>query len=368
VNSPDKNHIPQAISDDESEALLFAALREVLGSGSGPAQDGINTRIAQEALALAARQFLDLMVARGLQCLGAAEDATGLDERSKRELRRALMLERDRLSISKALASKGIEHLFFKGALSDSLWWDGQGMRGAGDLDILIPPSAEAESTAALKNLGYKQKRTMSNLASEKASKERLFYHEDLKTHFPVDLHIGLLNEPPYRDPAAQVLRRAMVYETATGSIRGPCREDMLLIAAGNLGQSCFAERYKLVVDAACLLLREPLDFREVVSRAKECNVTTPLWGLLRLVEERLHVPVPGWLLRELAPFRPLRGMVELVAGVTKAPWHPNSTGKLVLASWPLSGRAFWPVLATWRWAQFRIASILHQNSESPKI
>ena len=84
VNPPDRNRILQAISDNESEALLFAALREVLGSGSGPAQDGINTRIAQEALALAARQFLDLMVARGLQRLGAAEDVTGLDERSKK--------------------------------------------------------------------------------------------------------------------------------------------------------------------------------------------------------------------------------------------------------------------------------------------
>jgi hypothetical protein len=60
--------------------------------------------------------------------------------------------------------------------------------------------------------------------------------------------------------------------------------------------------------------------------------------------------------------------MVELVAGVTKSPWHPYGSGKLVLASWPLSGRPFWPVIATWRWAQLRIADILHRNNQSLSI
>jgi hypothetical protein len=154
-----------------------------------------------------------------------------------------------------------------------------------------------------------------------------------------------------------------VVYETAVGPIRGPSREDMLLLAAGNLGQSCFAERYKLAVDAACLLLREKLDLHIVASRAAQWRVTIPLWGLLRLVEERLRVPVPGWLLDRVAPSPLLRGIVERVAGVYRCPWHPSSGSGLVLAGWPLSGRAFWPVIAAWRWARLRKADRRYSRS-----
>lgn len=350
-------------SDDQSEALLFDALCEVLGSGTSAARAEIDIRSINNALARAGREFLDLMVAHGLQRLGAAEDATGLNERAKRALRRALILEHDRVTISNALSAQHIDHLFFKGSLSDPLWWGGRGMRGATDVDILVPRSAEDSAARALISLGYERKQILTHLATEDASKERLFHHSDFQAHFPVDLHLGLLNEPPYCDPADQVFRRAVVYETAAGAIRGPSYEDMMLLAAGNLGQSCFAERYKLAVDAACLLLREKLDLNIVASRAAQWGVTIPLWGLLRLVEERLHVPAPAWFLDRLAPFRPIRRVVERVAGVRRAPWHPEGTGGLVLAGWPLTGRPFWPLEATWRWARLRIADRVRSHN-----
>jgi hypothetical protein len=349
-------HALKSISDDQMESLLFAALREVLGLDSSAGRAGIDVESLHGVLEHAATQFLDLMVAYGLQGLGFDEDATALEERKQQSLRRAIILENDRIAIGNAFRAKGIDHLFLKGALSDPLWWGGQGMRGASDLDILIHRSAESESALILKSLGYEREVTLTHLATEDASKERLFHHGDFRSHFPVDLHLGLLNEPPYFDPADQVFQRATVYETPSGTIRGPCREDMLLLAAGNLGQSCFPERYKLVVDAACLLLRENLDLDTVASRATQWHVTIPLWGLLRLIEERLHIPLPDWLLDRLAPFYPLRGIIELIAGVKKSPWHPGSGLRQILAGWPLSGRAFWPLIATWQWARLRIA------------
>jgi hypothetical protein len=153
-----------------------------------------------------------------------------------------------------------------------------------------------------------------------------------------------------------------VVYETAMGAIRGPCLEDMLLLAAGNLGQTCFAERYKLAVDAACLFLRERLDLNTVASRAREWHVTIPLWGLLRLVAERLHAPVPDRLLQQVAPVRLLGGMVERLVGARRAPWHPDSSIKLTLAAWPLTGRALWPLAATGRWARLRILDLLQSH------
>lgn len=344
------------ITSDQSEDLLFAALREVLGSGSGAERADLDADSVHEVLERAAGEFLDLMVARGLENLGATKVATGSRERQKQSLRRAVILEHDRNSLSQSLMSKGIEHLFFKGVLSDPLWWGGQGMRGASDIDLLVPRSTENECALILKGLGYELRQAPTHLATEDASKERLYHHNDFQSHFPVDLHLGLLNDPPYIDPADEVFQRAIVYETASGAIRGPCREDMLLLAAGNLGQSCFPERYKLVVDAACLLSRETLDLDIIASRACQWGITAPLWGLLRLIEERLHMQVPPRLLDRLAPFRPLRGVIERVAGVRRSPWHPGSGIKHILASWPLSGRIFWPMTATWNWARLRIA------------
>jgi hypothetical protein len=345
--------------DDRSETLLFAALREVLGTGSGVPQSNVDIQSAncvRNVLALSGKEFIDLMVSRGLRLLGGADSETDLEKRAKRAIRRALILEHDRVLISEAFAAQGIDLIFFKGALSDPLWWGAQGMRGATDIDVLIPRSAENGATAILTNLGYERRRTSTHPATEDAAKERLFHHRDSQFRFPVDLHLGLLNEPPYLDPADQVFQRAVVYETVVGPMRGPSSEDMLLLAAGNLGQSCFAERYKLAVDAACLLLHEKPDLDIVVSRAAQWRVTIPLWGLLRLVEERLRIPIPSWVLDRIAPSPLLRGIVERVAGVQKVPWHPESGSGLILAGWPLSGRALWPLIAAWRWARLRDA------------
>jgi hypothetical protein len=343
-------------SEDQSEDLLFAALCEVLGSASGAERAVPDAESSRDVLARAGKEFLDLMVARGLQCLGAPEAATDLKTRGERSLRRALILEHDRISVNSALEARGIDHLFFKGALSDPLWWGGQGMRGASDIDILIPRSAEEQASLVLQSLGYERKRSSTHPATEDASKERLFQHSDIRSHFPVDLHLGLLNDPPYFDPANEVFERAVVYETASGKMRGPCREDMLLLGAGNLGQSGFAERTKLVVDAACLLSREKPDLETVASRAAQWRVKAPLWGLLRLVEVRLHISVPGWLLDRLAPMRPLKGIIERIIGVHSSPWHPAGGIKLILAGWPLTGHAFWPLTAARHWARLRIS------------
>jgi hypothetical protein len=343
-------------SEDQAEALLFAALREALGSVSDSRGGDMDAATISDTLTRAGKEFLDLMVASGLQSLGVPDSMIDLEERKSRSLRRALLLEHDRMSVSRALTSMGVDHLFFKGALSDPIWWGGRGMRGASDLDVLVTPSAEEESILALKGLGYRRVRTSTHLATEDASKERLFYHADLRSHFPVDLHLGLLNSPPYRDPTDQVFQRAFIYEAATGTIRGPSREDLLLLAAGNLGQSCFPERYKLAVDTACLLTREKLNLEMVLDRAAQWHVSMPLWGLLRLVQERLNIPLPERFLDEIAPVHLLRRIIERVAGVRSSPWHPGRGIKHVLASWPLSGRTFWPIIATWQWACLRLA------------
>jgi hypothetical protein len=338
------------------EELLFAALRAMLGTGAGTNGGSLQDSCIKTALAMAALEQLDALVARGLLALGAPEGTLDLAERSARALRRALLLECDRLALSRAFHEHGIRHVYMKGAFSDALWWGGQGLRGATDLDVLIDPRTAAAATHILHGLGYQRKVVPSHLATQDAMKESSFASCE-PGRFPIDLHFGLLNDPPFRDPGAEVLARAMPYQTAAGEIFGLSREDMLVHTGGNLGQKGFMERLKLTLDAACLLLKEPLDTDLVVRRAESWGVSIPLWGLLRLVQERLAVPVPQALLDRVAPPRPLRRWVMHVAGVHHVTRRPYRSGlALLLVDWPLSGRIGWPAQATCRWARLRIA------------
>jgi hypothetical protein len=177
-----KREVQRLRADDKNETLLYAALREVLGTGAGflPADiDLQSTDCIRNVLAHSGKEFIDLMVSRGLRLLGAADCETDLEARAKRAIRRALILEHDRALISDAFADQGIDTLFFKGALSDSLWWGAQGIRGATDIDVLIPRSAENGAASILINMGYERRRTPTHPATEDAAKEKLFHHPD---------------------------------------------------------------------------------------------------------------------------------------------------------------------------------------------
>jgi len=343
-------------TSDSGEELLFAALRAQLGAAAGTNGAPLEESGIRKALFLAEIEQLDALAARGLLALGAPEGTLDLAERSARALRRALLLECDRLALSRTFLEKSIRHVFFKGALSDALWWGAQGLRGATDLDVLIDRKSAAAAAEILRGLGYERKLMPSHQATLDAMKECSYVSRE-PGRFPIDLHFGLLNDPPYRDPGAAVLDRAVSYQTASGMIPGLSQEDMLVHAGGNLGQKGFMERLKLTLDATCLLLKEPLDADLVASRAGSCGVAIPLWGLLRLVQERLAVPVPQDLLDRLAPPPLLQSWVMHIAGVRRVFDRPSRSGiALLMVDWPLSGRIAWPLRATCRWARLRLA------------
>jgi hypothetical protein len=349
-------HINERDSSMRHEDLLFAALREVLGTNCGHPTPPLEPPDVEETLSLAAREQLDAIVARGLALMGTPEELLALGQRCGQALRRALLLERNREEIARSLSARGVQHLFLKAALCDSLWWEGQGLRGGTDIDVLIPRTAETAASDVLRAMGYRRKLVQSHLATAESMKERMFIHGDTQ-RFAVDLHVGLLNEPPFRDSAVEVLARGRTYETAAGSIAGPSLEDMLVHAGGNLGQEGFAARLKLALDAACLIHKESLDCVAVARRADACGVRIPLWGLLRLVQERLWIPVPESLMRSLGVPRWLQPLITRRAGVHARPAQPASAlAGLLLVDWPLSGRLFWPFAATCRWARLRAA------------
>jgi hypothetical protein len=337
-------------------ALLFAALRSSLGTNTDISGAAVARADVQAVLAIAAREQLDALVARGLLALGLCLEPHDLERRRSQALRRALLLERNRAEVREALEQQGIRPVFLKAALCDSLWWGGQGLRGATDIDVLVPRACESAASEILRSIGYDRKLFHGRRAVLEATKERMFVPRDPQ-RFAVDLHLGLLNEPPYRDPAAEVIARARTYPTSAGPIAGPAPEDMLVHAGGNLGQEAFAFPLKLALDSACLIRTGCLDYEAVFERAQSWRVCTPLWALLRRVQTELGICVPDRLLRRLAPPLWLRPIVERSAAVRfSAPRFASTGTQLLLSDWPMSGRVFWPLSATCRWARLRLA------------
>ncbi|MFZ5475954.1 MAG: nucleotidyltransferase family protein [Myxococcota bacterium] len=251
----------------------------------------------------------------------------------------ALVLERDVRALAAALAD--VDHAFFKGALADARWWGGRGLRGCTDIDVLVADGERAG--VALRALGYEVVEA-GGRASAAAFKARNWRAAD---RLWVDVHVRLLNVPPFRVATDEVLASARTYDTAFGPLRGPSPEHLLVMGAGNLATGGMTGRLRLALDTACLLTREPLDLALAAATARRWGAAAALWGLLRLVEARFDLSVP---LDALAPPAPLRPLVERAFGVHAAPRRPrNRVAALIAVDWPLSGRPLWPAHAVAR-------------------
>ncbi|MFZ9889603.1 MAG: nucleotidyltransferase family protein, partial [Myxococcota bacterium] len=222
----------------------------------------------------------------------------------------------------------GCRAVFLKGVVTEALYFGGSGLRGARDLDVIIAKSQVSVADAALRTLGYWRHIERRRRISESAKPARLYIHRDRVGYPDVDLHVGLLKTPPYPDCGVEALARAQWYETSYGSFYGFTREDMLAYAAGNLaGSKFFSGRWKLALDATAILVEDRVDLQQVVERTRRWGVAWALWGLLRLVEERLDVFVPATILKAIEPSRRARVVIERIAGVSAAP-HVLHTGR----------------------------------------
>lgn len=292
------------------------------------------------------------------------EPAPVLDD-ARRALARGMLLQRDRTRISVAFDRASIPHAFVKGALVDALFFDGRGEREACDVDVLVPRDREHDAWRALVDLGWARYVVATHPATNDASKERLFHRADGRAGYDVDLHVGLLNDPPFRDFAEAALARRRVYETSSGRIPGLCPEDMLVHIGGNVGGDWITAHGKLARDAALILDRFPVDLAAVAARARRASCDGALWAVLELARDRHAARVPAWLSAELAPSGPRRaGLARLLktADVPAQTWR-----RIVEIDWPLSQRPLYPIEAAARWALLRRADRSRTGGTTPQ-
>lgn len=333
----------------EIDNLAFRALQRAVVGGACAAPPPPEHACAAERHG--ARAGVGGLVRDGLRAMGVSDQPAwrAADIRDRAKL---VVLQDTRERLGRSLERRGVAHLFLKGVLHDPAFYGGRGMRSATDIDVLIDGDGYRAAASALAELGYERLLFPAHLATELASKERQFRSP---TRPRVDLHVGLLNAPPFRDFAPQALARRVLWQTSCGSIPGLTSEDVLVHMAGNLGQDRFTGRLPLFVDTAALLMMRRVNATVVVERARRAGCGGALWALLEAVRARFGVALsPTAAVTSLTPSRPMRAVLARLAGVRRPPPRVGPRLSLLAYDWPLSARTAWPLEATTRWALLR--------------
>lgn len=313
--------------DDAIDWALTHALRAALvvrQRGRGLPQLAFDDGHRARVLALADESGLGLLALEGLSALGNPVDDL-LPGRRRDAAVASLVFDERRRRLSALLERAGVAYAFFKGALMDPLCFDGSGARGSTDIDVLVDVADLDRVSTLLLDHGGERLAIEGRAASLGASHARVFHWRERGAPVDVDVHVALLDTPPFVDPARDVLARRVSYTTRFGAITGLSLDDALAYAGAKLVQGGFLDRLKLAVDASMLLARGA-DVELSLSRARGWSAAKGLAALLALVERRLGAPRPGLSLG--APFARLstttRAALSLVTGMDRAPVPPR--------------------------------------------
>ena len=340
------------IAADAATDLFWASLSTALGF-RGHSAPRLDDATVQAALRLAEKEHLDALCAEGLTILGVDEAKSDRKARVHKAAVRSMLLHRDRRTLEDAFRRAAIPYVLLKGAVSDALFFQGSGLRGTSDIDLLIAPEATPRAHDILVEKGWQT--SDSDPHRPPTAKPERLYQSPAQDRFDVDLHVRVGKSPPYGDATTEILSRAIDVETSLGSIRALSSEDQLLFAAVNQAGQKMLGSTRLAIDAA-MLIRAGVNLSHVVERAREFGCGWALYGILRLVDQRLGCAVPCQVLRDAEPRSLRRRLADRVAGVRYAPWLPSSAAsRLLLVETPLVGDVTWPARAIARALRFRV-------------
>lgn len=197
--------------------------------------------------------------------------------------------------IIRALNEQNIRAVFVKGvALAATVY--ATGVRRFGDLDLLIAPADFKSAHAVLLKLGFAvDEKTRGNPIELGYVRERL---PGFKIF--VDLHWGFASDEGFQAPVRVPVESILSRRRTIGELPVPEAEDMLLLAAVNLGRKA-AEPLVLIVDFA-RLSQLPLNWQQISQRAQEWRVRTPLWLGLILAQKICGLSAPTDVIASLEP------------------------------------------------------------------
>lgn len=253
--------------------------------------------------------------------------------------------------IRKALAKIGVPIILLKGAAYAMAKLPSAHGRIFSDIDIMVPKDSLNEVEAALMLHGW--------AATHHDAYDQRYYrtwmHElppmmNIKRSTVIDVHHAILPETAYVHPDPEKLRAAAQMLDGYEDLKVFAPVDMVLHSAAHLFHEAELENgLRDLVDIDSLLIHfsyMPSFWPALVERAKELELTRPLFYALRYSVLILHTPIPANTIRAAEVGRPSRPLLALMDGLfTRAlmPMHPSCSDRLTgVARRMLFVRANW--------------------------
>jgi Uncharacterised nucleotidyltransferase len=239
--------------------------------------------------------------------------------------------------IRKALAKVGVQVILLKGAAYVMAKLPSARGRLFSDIDIMVPKDSLNEVEAALMLHGW--------AATHHDAYDQRYYrtwmHElppmrHIKRSTVIDVHHAILPETAYFHPSPEKLRAAAQTIDGYVDLKVLAPVDLVLHSATHLFHE--AELYnglRDLVDIGNLLQHFsniPSFWYELVERAKELELTRPLFYALRYSALFLDTPIPSDTMQKAEVGRPSRPLLALMDGLFSRalmPIHPSCSDRL---------------------------------------
>ena len=287
-------------------------------------------------------------------------------ERHMQAVRREVAL------IQKALATTGVPLILLKGAAYVMAKLPSAQGRIFSDVDIMVPKESLNAVEAALMLHGW----ATTHHDEYDQRYYRNWMHElppmqHISRSTVIDVHHAILPETAYVHPDPEKLRAAACTLEGYDGLMVFAPVDMVLHSAAHLfheGELHNGLRDLVDIDS---LLRHfsklPSFWPDLVERAKELELTRPLFYALRYCALMLHTPIPHDALRAAEVGRPSWPMLILMDALFSRalmPTHPSCSDSLTgIARWMLFVRANWLRMPPLMLARH----LLHKAFISPK-
>ena len=252
----------------------------------------------QQDLPLAVRERLPVPVREHLR------------EAASRTARLAMVRASELVRIARLFRTAGIPFLSIKGPLLARSLYGELGGRHAGDLDLLIPEGRLAEADVALRGTGCRRSQPDFDPSPrqwreyQRLKHEFEYFNDATQVRIEVEWRLEGLGPPLFDDWLKAGIRENL---GGTELTRLPADTEALYLFVHGAGHEWF--RLFWLVDVARLLLRESVDWSQVMRQARARGVERAVWQGARLAELLLGVALP----------EPLRG------GAGRTGWLANS-------------------------------------------
>lgn len=274
--------------------------------------------------------------------------------------------------IRKALAKVGVPLILLKGAAYVMAKLPSARGRIFSDIDIMVPKDRLNEVEAALMLHGW--------AATHHDAYDQRYYrnwmHElppmqHIQRSTVIDVHHAILPETAYVHPNPEKLRAASCALEGYDNLRIFAPVDMVLHSATHLFHEAELDNgLRDLVDIDSLLRHfsnRPSFWPDLVERAKELDLTRPLFYALRYSALILHTPIPADTMRAAEagrPSRPTLAFMDALFSRALMPVHPSCSDR-----WTGVARRMLYVRANWlRMPPLMLARhLFHKTFLSPK-